>query len=80
MSAHWDGTESMPFVVDDGGRAAAGYKGKAGDCVARAIAIAADLPYADVYAVLAKGTGSQPAGKRGKRLSHRCVYGYWRIA
>src|SRR5262245_46562233 len=28
------------FVYDDGGRAAAGFKGKAGDCVCRAIALA----------------------------------------
>lgn len=35
---------------DDGGRAAAGFAGRApGDCVCRAIAIAAELPYIDVY-------------------------------
>ena len=37
------------FRFDDGGRLAAGYKGKAGDCVVRAIAIAARLPYQQVY-------------------------------
>lgn len=47
------------FIRDDGGRAAAGFKGSAGDCVARSIAIAAGLPYAEVYAALAKGTGTQ---------------------
>jgi len=57
----------MKFVLNDGGRAEAGFKGKAGDCVARAIAIASGLPYAEVYNALAKGTGNQPAGKRGKR-------------
>ena len=55
------------FKHNDGGRRAAGYKGNAGDCVTRAIAIASGLPYATVYEDLAKGTGSQPAGKRGKR-------------
>lgn len=30
----------MTFVYDDGGRSAAGFKGKTGDCVTRAIAIA----------------------------------------
>lgn len=40
------------FVVDDGGRAAAGYRGTAGDCVARSIAIAAQLPYQTVYDAL----------------------------
>lgn len=39
----------MTYVYDDGGRAAAGYKGHAGDCVVRAIAIAAELPYEQVY-------------------------------
>jgi hypothetical protein len=49
----------MPFVKDDGGRAAAGFKGSAGDCVARSVAIASGRPYAEVYAALAKGTGDQ---------------------
>src|SRR6516165_10226867 len=39
----------MDFVYSDGGRAAAGYKGRAGDCVVRAIAIAAQKPYQEVY-------------------------------
>ena len=55
------------FQYNDGGREAAGYKGAAGDCVARAIAIASGLPYAEVYDALAKGTGSERAGKKGKR-------------
>jgi hypothetical protein len=38
-----------PFQYDDGGRAAAGYKGDTGDCVTRAIAIAMELPYERVY-------------------------------
>jgi|SRR5262245_5470927 len=37
------------YVIDDGGRQAAGFKGEADDCVVRAIAIALALPYADVY-------------------------------
>jgi len=39
----------MKHQHDDGGREAAGFKGKAGDCVTRAIAIATGKPYADVY-------------------------------
>lgn len=35
----------MDFVFHDGGRAAAGYKGKTGDCVTRSIAIATGKPY-----------------------------------
>ena len=37
------------YRYDDGGRAAAGFKGKTGDCVVRAIAIAEGTPYREVY-------------------------------
>lgn len=57
----------IQFVENDGGRAAAGRRGRTGDCVARAIAIAADLPYADVYRALAEGNQSERRGKRDKR-------------
>jgi hypothetical protein len=40
---------AIDFVFDDGGRAAAGFKGKAGDCVCRAIAIATEQPYREVF-------------------------------
>jgi hypothetical protein len=56
------------FIYDDGGRAAAGFKGKADDCVCRAIAIASGRPYAEVYEVLAASTGSQRRSSRiGKK-------------
>lgn len=42
----------MQWIYDDGGRAAAGYKGSAGDCVVRAIAIATQRPYQTIYAEL----------------------------
>jgi hypothetical protein len=35
----------MKFVFNDGGRAAAGYKGLAGDCLIRSIAILTGKPY-----------------------------------
>jgi hypothetical protein len=58
----------MNFQFDDGGRAAAGFKGKAGDCVVRAVAVASGRPYKDVYRELAMGCGEQRATKRtGKR-------------
>ncbi len=45
--------DSTPrFVYDDGGRAAAGYKGGAHDCVTRAIAIATEMSYDAVYDAL----------------------------
>lgn len=53
----------MRFVKDDGGRLIAGFKGKAGDCVTRAVAIIADIPYADVYKALADGMGKQRKSK-----------------
>lgn len=60
----------MQFVINDGGREAAGYKGKAGDCVTRAIAIAMGRPYQEIYDILANGTANQRASKhtskRGK--------------
>lgn len=39
----------IQFIEDDGGRAAAGYRGVTGDCVTRAIAIALERPYQEVY-------------------------------
>ena len=62
----------MNFEFNDGGRAAAGYKGDAGDCVCRAIAIAADLPYQDVYDRLAEGNAAAPRrSSQKKRRSAR---------
>jgi hypothetical protein len=39
----------MQFIYDDGGRKEAGFKGRTGDCVTRAIAIASQLSYQEVY-------------------------------
>jgi hypothetical protein len=43
----------IEFKYDDGGRAAAGFKGHTNDCVTRAIAIVTGRPYAEVYAEMA---------------------------
>jgi hypothetical protein len=43
----------MKHIYDDGGRADAGYRGTAGDCVVRAVAIATEQPYQEVYEALA---------------------------
>ena len=40
---------NLEFKVDDGGRVVAGYKGQAGDCVVRSIAIVTGLSYQKVY-------------------------------
>jgi hypothetical protein len=42
------------YKFSDGGRAKAGYKGVAGDCAVRAIAIALGLDYKAVYVQVAK--------------------------
>ena len=40
---------NLKFKVDDGGRSEAGFKGKAGDCVVRSIAIATGISYQKIY-------------------------------
>lgn len=42
-------TVAITWTFDDGGRAAAGFRGDTGDCVVRAIAIATGLSYRQVY-------------------------------
>jgi hypothetical protein len=59
----------MDYIYDDGGRADAGFKGNAGDCVCRAIAIAAKLPYRQVYDRLAEGNATQRRSKRAAKRS-----------
>ena len=57
----------MDFVYSDGGRAAEGFKGKAGDCVVRAIAIATEQRYVAVYEALSEGCRRQSAARRKDR-------------
>ena len=47
-------SSNLKLEFNDGGRAAAGYKGQAGDCVVRSIAIVTGLPYQKVYNQLFK--------------------------
>ena len=63
----------MQFVYDDGGRAAGGVKGSAGDCVTRAIAIATGKPYREVYDALFAGIHSLAAGR--SRAAKRAARG-----
>jgi hypothetical protein len=65
----------MPFVKTDGGRANAGYKGLAGDCVCRAVTIASGLPYQDVYEVLANGNATQRRSKRCPKRRRSAAHG-----
>ena len=58
----------LPFALDDGGRATSGFKGQAGDCVCRAIAIATEKPYLDVYVHL-NTFAERERPRRGKQRS-----------
>ena len=58
------------FQLNDGGRGEAGFKGGAGDCVVRSIAIAANLPYMQVYEDL-RDANARYAEKRNDRLAKR---------
>jgi hypothetical protein len=62
---------NLPFVFNDGGRAAAGYKGEAGDCVTRAIAIATGRPYQEIYDALSEGTRNQRGSRGATKVSAR---------
>jgi hypothetical protein len=70
-------TATLPYVFDDGGRKAAGYKGKTGDCVTRAIAIATGKPYQEVYDAINALAANERTGKRkrGRSSSRTGVYG-----
>ena len=48
------------FFWNDGGRSSCGFVGLAGDCVTRALSIAAGLVYRDVYSDLSKMAGMSP--------------------
>lgn len=61
----------MRHEYNDGGRAAAGFRGSAGDCVTRAVAIATGQPYAAVYAALAAGNAAERRTRRSTRASGR---------
>ncbi len=63
-------THALDFRLNDGGREAAGFKGGAGDCVVRAIAIAAELPYMQVYGDL-QAANAAYADRRKDKLARR---------
>lgn len=66
----------MEWVYDDGGRAAAGFKGTTGDCVCRAIAIATEMPYKEVYDLINQyGKAERITKKHRSRSSARS--GVW---
>jgi hypothetical protein len=70
------GMSALGFVHDDGGRAAAGFKGATGDCTCRAIAIATGKPYLEVYEALNALGATERKSKRqiGKSNARTGVY------
>ena len=70
MAEHNGSTTGIAWVYNDGGRAAAGFRGETGDCVTRAIAIATKTPYQDVYAAL-NHLAQNERRYRGRRSSAR---------
>jgi hypothetical protein len=65
------GGELMSWRLDDGGRADAGFKGSTGDCVTRAIAIATERPYAEVYGEIARRNRDYYATTRSRNKAKR---------
>jgi hypothetical protein len=59
----------MEFVYHDGGRSEAGYKGNAGDCVVRSIAIITGKPYQEVYDAINDISKTERITKRKKTKS-----------
>jgi len=65
----------MKVQHNDGGRAAAGYKGSADDCVTRAVAIATERPYQEVYDEINAFAKKTERRKRGKSSARGGVHG-----
>jgi hypothetical protein len=59
----------MHWIYDDGGRAAAGYVGRTGDCVTRAIAIATHRSYQQVYDEINKAAHGERTGTKTRGVS-----------
>ena len=62
--------QTFPLQLNDGGREKAGFKGGVGDCVVRSIAIAAKLPYLQVYEDL-RSANQHYAELKNDRLARR---------
>lgn len=59
----------MKWVYDDGGRSKY-FKGKAGDCFCRAVAIATETDYKVVYDLINEIAKTERTGKRKKGISN----------
>lgn len=56
--------QQLKFLINDGGRAEAGFRGTTGDCVCRAVAIATGRPYKVVYDEINKLAKMEPKSAR----------------
>jgi hypothetical protein len=64
----------MEYKFNDGGRQAAGFKGTANDCVARAMAIALGLDYSAVYKELAQANANSGRAKSARNGVMKSTY------
>jgi hypothetical protein len=62
---------------NDGGRESAGYKGQAGDCVTRAIAIATGKSYKEIYDDLAKMNKDLRGKKSARNGINKKIYDWY---
>lgn len=60
----------MKFAYDDGGRKAAGYKGDAGDCACRSVAIVFGIAYQDAYERINALSAGERTGSRKRGVSN----------
>lgn len=64
----------MTYTYNDGGRSEAGYKGSAGDCGARAMAIALNLDYKTAYNELAQANKNKGFAKSARNGIYKDIY------
>jgi len=64
----------MNFIFNDGGRKEAGFKGNAGDCSVRAIAIAIGMDYKTAYKLIATANQNNGKGRSARRGIDKDLY------
>lgn len=67
----------MHWIYDDGGRAEAGYTGSARDCVCRAISIATERPYSEIYDLINEYAKKERKSKNRREKSSARM-GVWK--
>ena len=64
----------MKFQFNDGGRKAAGFKGRVGDCGARALAIAFNIDYVTAYKLVATANSNMGYAHSARNGVSKDVY------